>query len=165
MTSFMDAMQAEITIREATPTESAIVLHHRRSMFRDMGEGAVEELDRMVEVASPWLARALADGSYRHWLALDHSGRVAGGGGVLLCPWPANPKDPCTQRAVILNVYTEPQFRKRGIARQIMLTILAWVKEQGLRSVNLHASDEGRALYEKLGFEATNEMRLRFDGH
>jgi hypothetical protein len=35
---------------------------------------------------------------------------VAGGGGVLLCPWPANPKDPCTERAVILNVYTEPEF-------------------------------------------------------
>jgi len=159
----MDGTPAEVTIREAAPSESAVILHHRRSMFRDMGEGTVEELDRMVEVVSPWLARALADGSYRHWLALDSSSRVAGGGGVLLSPWPANPKDPCTERAVILNVYTEPEFRKRGIARQIMLTILAWVKQQGLRSVNLHASDEGRHLYEKLGFDATNEMRLRFD--
>ena len=76
--------QAEIKIREAAPDESAIILHHRRSMFRDMGEGTVEELDRMVEVAGPWLARALADGSYRHWLALDGSGRVAGGGQYLL---------------------------------------------------------------------------------
>jgi GNAT superfamily N-acetyltransferase len=154
-------LQADITIREAAPSELAVILHHRRSMFRDMGEGTVEELDRMVKVTSPWLARALADGLYRHWLALDGSGRVAGGGGVLLGPWPANPKDPCKQRAVILNVYTEPEFRRRGIARQIMLTILAWVKEQGLRSVNLHASDEGRQLYEKLGFAATNEMRLK----
>src|SRR5580658_4196786 len=117
--------QAEITIREAAPSESAIILHH--------------------------------------WRALDSSGRVAGGGGVLLCPWPANPKDPCTERAVILNVYTEPEFRKRGIARFIMMTILTWLKEQGLRGVNLHSSSEGRRLYEKLGFEATNEMRLRFD--
>jgi GNAT superfamily N-acetyltransferase len=160
----MDGMQADITIREAAPSESAIILDHRRSMFRDMGEGTVEELDRMVDVASTWLARALADGSYRHWLALDSSGRVAGGGGVLLCPWPANPKDPCTERAVILNVYTEQDFRKRGIARQIVLTIIAWAKKQGLCSVNLHASHEGRHLYEKLGFEPTNEMRLRFDG-
>ena len=159
----MDGTQPNITIREAQASESAIILHHRRSMFRDMGEGTVEELDRMVEVASPWLARTLADGSYRHWLALDVSGRIAGGGGVFLCPWPANPTYPCTQRAVILNVYTEPEFRKRGIARQIMLTILGWVKEHGFHSVNLHASDEGRHLYEKLGFEATNEMRLRFD--
>jgi GNAT superfamily N-acetyltransferase len=155
---------ADITIREAAPNESAVILHHRRSMFRDMGEGTVEELDRMVEVAGPWLGRALADGSYHHWLAWDASGCVAGGGGVLLCPWPANPWDPCTQRAVILNVYTERAFRKRGIARQIMLTILEWLRQQGFRGVNLHASPEGRHLYEKLGFEATNEMRLKFDG-
>jgi hypothetical protein len=43
-----------------------------------------------------------------------------------------------------------------------MLTILGWIKERGLRGVNLHASNEGRALYEKLGFQATNEMRLKF---
>jgi GNAT superfamily N-acetyltransferase len=156
-------MPAEITIREATAGEAAVILHQRRSMFRDMGEGTVEELDRMVEVARPWLERAWADGSYRHWLAVDGPGRVVAGGGVLLCPWPANPRDPCTQRAVILNVYTEPEFRRRGIARQIMLTILEWVKAQGFQAVNLHASSEGRDLYEKLGFEATNEMRLRFE--
>ena len=159
----MDGMQTDITIREAASSESAMILHHRRSMFRDMGEGSVEELDRMVEVASPWLAQALGDGSYRHWLAVDRSGRVAGGGGVLLCPWPPSPKYPCTQRAIILNVYTEPEFRKQGIARRIMQTCMAWVKQQGFRTVNLHASAEGRPLYERLGFEATNEMRLRFD--
>ena len=63
---------------------------------------------------------------------------------------------------MILNLYTEPEFRRRGIARQIMLTILSWVKDHGLRAVNLHASAAGRPLYEKLGFEATNEMRLKF---
>ena len=155
---------SDITIREAAASESAIILHHRRSMFRDMGEGTVEELDRMVEVAGPWLARALGDGSYRHWLAIDAAGRVAGGGGVLLSPWPANPHDPCTERGVILNVYTEREFRRRGVARQVMEAILAWIKAYGLRGVNLHASAEGRALYEKLGFEATNEMRLKFGG-
>ncbi len=158
----MSKPQDTITIREASASESAIILHHRRSMFRDMGEGTTEELDRMIEVARPWLAQALADGSYRHWLAIDSSGCVAGGGGVLLCPWPANPHDPCTQRAVILNVYTEAEFRRRGIARQIMLTILEWINRQGFRAVNLHASAEGRTLYEKLGFEPTNEMRLKF---
>jgi len=166
---------SDITIREAGPGDVEVILHQRRSMFRDMGEGTVEELDRMVEVARPWLTRALGDGSYRHWLAIDggvarapspasSSGRVAGGGGVLLSPWPANPHDPCTERAVILNVYTEPEFRRRGVARQVMAAILAWVKAYGLRAVNLHASDEGRHLYENLGFEATNEMRLKFGG-
>jgi GNAT superfamily N-acetyltransferase len=154
----MDEM--EITMREAGADDLEAILHHRRSMFRDMGEGTVEELDRMVEVARPWVARRLADGSYRHWLAVEGSGAVAGGGGVLLSPWPANPHDPCAERAVILNVYTELEFRRRGVARQVMVAILAWIKTYGLRAVNLHASVEGRALYEQLGFEGTNEMRL-----
>lgn len=111
MTNDDEPMTAEITIREAGQDDVETILHHRRSMFRDMGEGTVEELDRMVEVARPWLRKALADGSYRHWLAMDGSGRVAGGAGVLLSPWPANPHDPCVERAVILNVYTEPEFR------------------------------------------------------
>jgi GNAT superfamily N-acetyltransferase len=81
---------------------------------------------------------------------------------VLLCSWPANPKDPCTERAVILNVYTEPQFRRQGVARQIMLAILAWIEAQGFKSANLHSSREGRGLYERLGFEPTSEMSLRF---
>jgi len=155
-------MKMPFTIREARPDEAEVVLSHRRSMFRDMGEGTVVELDRMVDVAGPWLARAMADGSYRHWLAIDAAGDIAGGGGVLLSPWPANPRDLCTQRAMILNVYTEPEFRRRGIAREVMLTIVEWLKKQGFRGVNLHASEEGRGLYEALGFEATNEMRLKF---
>ena len=129
-------------------------------MFRDMAEGTAEQLDHMVEVARPWLKKALGDGSYRHWLATDSAGRVAGGGGVLLSPWPANPHDLCVERAIILNVYTELEFRRRGVARQVMDVILAWLKARGLRSVNLHASDEGRPLYEALGFQPTNEMRL-----
>ena len=69
----------EITIREAELDDLEIILHHRRSMFRDMGEGTVAQLDRMVEVARPWVARALAEGTYRHWLAVDTPGGVAGG--------------------------------------------------------------------------------------
>ncbi len=150
-----------ITIREAGLEDAAIILHHRRSMFRDMNEGTIAELDTMAELTGPWLEHALADGSYRGWLALD-ARRVVGGGGVLLCSWPASPKDPLLRRAIILNVYTEPEFRHRGIARRIMQTILDWLHLEGFASVSLHASDEGRPLYERLGFVATNEMRLRF---
>jgi len=151
---------SSISIRRATLQDSEVILHHRRSMFRDMSEGTEEQLDKMVEVARPWLFHALAAGSYHHWLAVDPTGRVAGGGGVLLSPWPANPLDSCTERAVILNVYTEPEFRRRGVARLVMNTILDWIRSRGLRAAHLHASAEGRHLYEKLGFEPTNEMRL-----
>ena len=133
-------------------------------MFRDMGEGTEAELDRMVEATRPWLERALADGSYRAWMAETSGGKVVAGGGILISSWPARPEDSGTRRALILNVYTEPEFRRQGLARQLMLKMIEWMKKEGFRSVALHASEAGRPMYEALGFEATNEMRLWLSG-
>ena len=133
-------MSDRFTVREAEAHEQAIILNHRRAMFRDMGEGTIEELDRMVETARPWLARAVQERTYRHWLAFDDGGRIAGGGGVLLSPWPPNPLDASPERAIILNVYTEPEFRRQGVAQAIMREILAWVEQRGLRAVKASGS-------------------------
>ena len=61
---------------------------------------------------------------------------------------------------MILNMYTEPEFRRRGLARMLMEKMIAWCREQGYNTVSLHASDKGRPLYEALGFRPTNELRL-----
>jgi len=58
------------------------------------------------------------------------------------------------------NVYTDPDYRRCGIARQLMATIITWCKQQGFARVTLHASGDGRQLYESLGFVDSNEMRL-----
>jgi ribosomal protein S18 acetylase RimI-like enzyme len=153
----------QLSIRKVTLQDCAVILHHRRSMFRDMAEGTPEELDQMVEASAPWLTAALADGSYQGWLAQDGQGKVVAGGGVLISTWPPRPRDSNARRAVIFNVYTEPEFRQRGLARELMLLMIGWLREQGFRSVVLHASDAGRHLYETLGFQPTHEMRLRLD--
>ena len=82
---------------------------------------------------------------------------------MVVLSWPASPKNPENRRALIVNVYTEPDFRGQGLARRLMMTVLDWLKEQGFRSAALHASEAGRHLYEKLGFRATNEMQLRLE--
>ena len=64
------------------------------------------------------------------------------------------------RQAIIQNVYTEPEWRRRGLAALLIETISAWTDDQGIESVVLHASDEGRAVYERLGFIQTTEMRL-----
>ena len=79
----------------------------------------------------------------------------------MITSWPAHPYDLECRRATILNVYTDPEYRRRGIARLLMETMIDWCKRKGLARVNLHASDAGRHLYESLGFEPSNEMRLK----
>ncbi|MBI3742580.1 MAG: GNAT family N-acetyltransferase, partial [Chloroflexi bacterium] len=50
--------------------------------------------------------------------------------------------------------------RRKRLARKLTTTILDWCRANNIRTVILHASDDGRALYESLGFKPTNEMRL-----
>jgi len=48
------------------------------------------------------------------------------------------------RRATILNVYTDPAYRRRGIARALMETMIDWCRSEGFAHVTLHASDDGR---------------------
>lgn len=129
-------------------------------MYEDMNCEDATALDAMAKLSAIYLATAIADGSFRAWLACEND-RVVAGGAVLVSPWPAHPYDLECRRATILNVYTDPAYRRRGVARKLMQTMLAWCRREGFARVTLHASADGRHLYESLGFEPSNEMRLK----
>jgi GNAT superfamily N-acetyltransferase len=151
---------SDYQVRAATPDDLAVVLHHRRRMFEDMGFTDPGALDRMTAVSTPLIARGLADGSYQGWLAEAAGAHVVAGGGVILVEFQPHPRDPQARRAFVVNMFTEPEHRRRGLARLVMQAILDSCRAQGMRFLYLHASDSGRALYESLGFAPTNEMRL-----
>jgi GNAT superfamily N-acetyltransferase len=150
-----------ISIREAVPSDISEILRQRRRMYEDMHYTDVPALDAMLALSEEYLKTAMANGSFRAWLA-SHVNRVVAGGGIILTPWLAHPYDLECRRATILNVYTDPEYRRRGIARQIMRTLVEWCRSEGLARVTLHASEDGRHLYESLGFKPSNEMRLTF---
>lgn len=131
-------------------------------MFAEMGYGDDAAREAMARATWPLVEAALRDGSYQGWLVED-GGRVVAGGGLTVVSFPPTPFDPSPQRAWILNMYTEPGYRRRGLAMQILQNIVAWCREQGLKQVFLHASDAGRPLYERVGFKPTTEMRLVLD--
>src|SRR5579875_3518014 len=143
-------------IRPATAADLEVIVGHRVAMFRDMGYPD-EVLSQVETVSREILRAALDDGSYYSVLAEADGSGVVGGAGVLIVPWPGQ----VPRRAWIQNVYVLPAFRRRGIARQLMHTLLDWCRGAGLDSVSLHASDEGYPLYLELGFLPTNEMWLK----
>jgi GNAT superfamily N-acetyltransferase len=64
--------------------------------------------------------------------------------------------------ALVVNVYTEPEWRRRGLAALVMRHLLDYTREHRIVRVLLHASKDGRALYESMGFVPTAEMRLPY---
>ncbi len=66
---------------------------------------------------------------------------------------PSNPSFINGRTGTVMNVYTRPQFRKRGIARELMKMLLSESKRNNLDFVELKATDSGYSLYKALGFE------------
>jgi len=149
------------TVRKAGSADIEELLMHRRGMYEDMGEGDPATLAGMIDTSRPYLSQALSNGTCHAWVAQTVEGSVAGGGLVIISPWLSHPYDQQCQRATILNMYVRPEFRRHGIARQLMQTMIEWCRQERFVHVSLHASKMGRPLYESLGFEATTEMRLK----
>lgn len=153
-------MIAGYTLRRATAADAATIRHHRRAMFDDMGAHDAAGLDRMDAAFAGWLDERLADERYVGLFAVDEAGVVVSGVGVWFSEWPPSFHYPRSTRGYILNVYTEPEHRRRGLARWLVQATVDECAARGVGVILLHASDAGRAMYAGLGFKASNEMRL-----
>jgi GNAT superfamily N-acetyltransferase len=146
-------------LRQVAAADLETIVRQRTAMFRDMGYHDEAQLDAAARAARDYYAHAIPSGGYHGWV-VEEDGKAVAGGGVLISDWPGHPLDPQPRRAMILNVYTEPEYRRRGYARQLVTAMLDWCREQGFGAVTLRASREARELYEELGFAPTHEMRL-----
>ena len=152
-----------IIIRSGTVEDADTIAAHRRAMFCEMGYRDDAALDAMTAAFLLWLRQRIIAAEYLAWVAVGPDGAVVAGLGLWLMDWPPHMIGPGARRGNILNVYTEPPFRRQGIARRLMVVALDWCRASGIRAVILHASDDGLKLYEELGFKPSNEMRILLD--
>lgn len=144
-------------IRPLGPADLDLICRHRESMFRDSGRS-----DAVIEdMAGPfraWLEPHLAAGCYFGW-AVRIDGKDVAGLGMMEIDWPPHPLHPRQgRRGYILNVYVEPDYRRRGLARRLMDEAVEEGRRRGLELMILHATAQGQALYEQLGWQDTSEM-------
>ena len=159
--------RSSFSVREAAFADILALAHHRAAMFRDMGKLPSHQLGPLQHETVKYLTDALPRGDYMAWIA-ESTGTppmIVGGAGVQLRPLLPRPRPGSYDlelgpEAIVLNVYVEPHWRRRGVAEALMRALLGALHVRGIRRVVLHASKEGRRLYERLGFVPTNEMLL-----
>jgi GNAT superfamily N-acetyltransferase len=147
-------------LRPATVADAPVLAAQRRAMFEALGSLEAGAGAGLEAATVRYLQRALPGGEFRAWV-VEFDGAPVGGGGVQLRPLVPRPGHLDGQpEGLILSVWTDPAHRRRGLATRIVGAILDWCRGQGVTRVTLHASEEGRGIYERLGFRQTNEMRL-----
>lgn len=64
------------------------------------------------------------------------------------------------KRAHLMNVYTEENYRRREIARQLVNMLIEDARVHGATEISLDATESGRPLYESVGFKASEECMV-----
>lgn len=104
--------------------------------------------------------KALCDRSHIAYLVFDEN-RFVGAGGVSFFQVMPTYHNPSGNKAYIMNMYTNPEYRRLGIAYKTLDMLIRDTKSKGITAISLEATDMGRPLYEKYGFVKMNdEMEL-----
>lgn len=152
-------------IRPASPADVDQLVAARAALFRELGEGPDDASRRVFDAACRSAIQSTMNGSHcLAWLADTNGAEVIGSLVMLLFPRLPSPQMSGTAEGYILNVYTAPAWRGRGIASALLAAAEAEARQRGLARIRLHATALGRMVYERAGYRArTDEMELLLD--
>ncbi len=138
----------EITYRRLAERDLETFIGMRLRQLRE--EGAAEDTDLRPALKDYYL-RHLEDGTFVSWLALDGE-RIVGTSGMSFVEKPPYFSCPSGKIGLLSSMYTEPEYRRKGIAKELLRRVVADAEAYGCGAVQITASDMGVKLYAACGF-------------
>lgn len=159
-----DPASAGVVIRPAELRDIPTAVDFRSRMFREMGWTDEERLRTVEPLAAAYLEREFVSGGCSGFVAekpgTDGELETVACVVVVWQSIPPGPRNLVGRQAYLLGMYVVPEARRQGIARALMTAAIECATRSGAPLLTLHASDQGRPLYEQLGFHTAPEMRL-----
>ena len=147
-----------ITYRKLTEKDLDSFICLRIAQLRE--EGATEELD-LTSALMDYYLRHLADGTFVSWLVLDGD-RIIGTSGMSFVEKPPYFSCPTGRIGLLSSMYTDPEYRRKGIAKELLSRVVEEARSYGCGAVQITASDMGVLLYTDFGFVKNgNFMQLK----
>ena len=154
-------MKNNLEYKKATIDDLELLVKTRIEVLR-----AANKLDKSVDMSevmqqsSEYYSKALVNGSHTAYLVFDGE-KFIGAGGVSYYRVMPTYHNQTGEKAYIMNMYTLPEYRREGIAFKTLDLLVKDAKKRDIVEISLEATDMGRALYKKYGFEKMkNEMEL-----
>lgn len=138
----------EIEYRRLTEKELNTFIDMRIKQLRE--EGAKEEID-LVPALKQYYMRHMADGTFVSWLAFDGD-NIIGTSGMSFVEKPPYFGCPSGKLGLLSSMFTAPDYRRKGIAKELLSRVVNDAREYGCGTVQITASSIGVKLYSNFGF-------------
>ena len=137
-----------ITYRKLTKDDLDTFINMRVTQLRE--EGATEDID-LVPALQDYYDRHMSDGTFVSWLALDGD-KIIGTSGMSFVEKPPYFSCPSGRIGLLSSMFTNPNYRRMGIAKELLHRVVEEARAYGCGAVQITASDMGVKLYTAYGF-------------
>ena len=148
-----------IAYQKLTKKELDTFIQMRIRQLRE--EGATEDID-LVPALQDYYNRHMSDGTFVSWLAMDGD-IIVGTSGMSFVEKPPYFGCPSGKMGLLSSMFTDPEYRRKGIAKELLSRVVEEARAYGCGTVQITASDMGVLLYTDFGFVKNgNFMQYKF---
>ena len=148
-----------ISYKKLSNDELDVFISMRIKQLRE--EGATEDID-LIPHLKDYYNRHMSDGTFVSWLAMDGD-KIVGTSGMSFVEKPPYFSCPSGKIGLLSSMFTDPDYRRKGIAKELLSRVVAEAKNYGCGVVQITASDMGVLLYTDFGFVKNgNFMQYKF---
>ena len=143
-----------VRYQKLTENELDTFIEMRIQQLRE--EGATEDID-LVPALHDYYSRHMADGTFVSWLSMDGD-RIVGTSGMSFVEKPPYFGCPNGRIGLLSSMFTDPDYRRMGIAKELLSRVINEARDYGCGTVQITASDMGVLLYTDFGFVKNNNF-------
>ena len=151
-----------IVYKKLTKTELETFIDMRVTQLTEEYEAAGKEVPEDVDLKSAlfdYYHNHMVDGTFVSWLAMDGN-RIIGTSGMSFVEKPPYFTCPSGKLGLLSSMYTDPVYRRMGIARELLDHVISEARSYGCGSVHITASDAGVKLYTAYGFKHNGNFMM-----
>lgn len=137
-----------VEYRKLTKEDLFIFIEMRINQLRE--EGAKENID-LKPALKDYYSRHMEDGTFVAWLAVDGE-KIIGTSGMSFVEKPPYFGCPSGKMGLLSSMFTSKEYRRQGIAKELLSRVVNEAREYGCGTVQITASDMGVLLYKDFGF-------------
>lgn len=148
----MNIELSKISIRKVDSVDIDEMIRYRIDYLTEMqGERDQNIVEQLKTELTTFFNKGIANNSFVALVA-EHEGFIVGYGGLILREIPGDFNQASYLEGDILNMYTVPKARKKGISTIILNQLINEAKSLGVSKLALHTSKDGEQLYRSVGF-------------
>ncbi|UCE44021.1 MAG: GNAT family N-acetyltransferase [Candidatus Bathyarchaeota archaeon] len=157
----MEIEKGRIHYRRANINDIEVLIDYRVRCLNELHNHPEDDETKILrKTLREYFCEAIPANDFVAWLA-EFKGRIAATSGMVL--WKIPPRYGGVESGkfgYILNFYTIPEVRRKGVGTRLLKELIKEARSSGLRYLHLHAYEYGIDLYRKAGFAEPLQVGL-----